>query len=545
MMEDQNPDTRLSPRRGSMLGAAILALGLACMLSRVLAKMWFGWFPGWYRPDLGYYDRLTAGDSYYTHGPLVLVVSMGLIYVVLARSSIAAKPQKGVGWLVTGLSLAIYAFGSLVDSNLVRSMGWIASMFGIVTIFWGYPGLRRLWFPILFLVFMIPQQFWLISDMTLALKLLVTQWAVQAVCLLGIAAERSGAQILLAGDKTLVVGSVCSGLRSLVLLTAFGSLFAYLCRLKGIWRVGMFLMTIPVALVTNTLRVIAIIIVAQVWDVPTATGAFHDASGFVALIVSLAMLLGIEVLLLWIAAKLGRPMDARPAFLDPTRRPEAGQFGKLMSQVSGPSAWAIGALGIVLGLSAWWLDRPAPSMWNQHTAACALPDEIVVDGKALASRKIELDESVLTILQTRDYLYRRYTGLAEPIDVCIIFSHENPTSIHPPEVCLGAGGGETQLAGDTVITGIPGMPDVRCRELAIRNAGVLNYYMYTFKFGDSYTARFGSQQAWMFLKSRMGGDGSGALIRISTPADGDIDSARARVMSFMRVAMPQIDRTLK
>jgi hypothetical protein len=307
----------------------------------------------------------------------------------------------------------------------------------------------------------------------------------------------------------------------------------------------MFVMTIPVALATNTLRIIAIIIVAQIWDVPTATGAFHEASGFVALVVALAMLLGIEQLLLWIAAKLGRPMDARPALLDPARRAEPGQFRKLMGQVSGPSAWAIGVLGVVLGLGAWWVDRPAQSMWDQHIAADALPEEIIVDGKKLPSQKINLDENVLTILDTRDYLYRRYTGMAEPVDVCIIFSHENPGSIHPPELCLGAVGGETQLACDTSLTNIPGMSDTACRELAIRNSGQLNYYVYTFKYGSSYTARLSTQHVWMFLKSRLGGDSSGALIRVSTPANGDIDAARKRVMDFMRVALPQIDRALK
>lgn len=527
------------------MGGVVVIVGLVCLLSRVLAKMWFGWFPGWYRPDLGIYDRLTAGDSYYTHGPLVLAVSLGLTLVLLSRSAIIARPQKGIGWLVTGLSFALYLFGSLVDSNLVRSAGFVTSLLGIVVVFWGYPGLKRLWFPIAFLVFMIPQQFWLISDMALSLKLLATVWAVKAASVMGIVAEWSGAQILLAGDKTLVVGNVCSGLRSLVVLTVFGSLFAYLCRLQGLWRVGMFLMTMPVAMVTNMLRVTAIIVVAQVWDVPTATGAFHDASGFVALLAALAMLLGIEALMLWIAAKLGRPMDARPSFLDPAHRSQPGQFRTLIGQVSGPSAWAIGVLGIVLGSTAWWLDRPAPSVWDQHTAAGALPKEILVNGQTLPSQKIDLDENVLTILQTRDYLYRRYASTGEPVDVCIIFSHENPTSIHPPEVCLGANGGETQLARDTSVTNIPGMADVGCRELAIRNSGQLNYYVYTFKYGGSYTARFGTQQAWMFLKSRLGGDSSGALIRVSTPANGDLDAARKRVMDFMRVALPQIDHALK
>ena len=523
-----------------------LVVGLCALFSRVLYKMWFGWFPGWIREDLGLYDRLVKGESYYTHGPLILMVSGIIIALLVARTRIPVKPRAWLGWICAGLSLLLYAAACLIDTNLVRSTALISLLGSLVLMLWGWAALKRLWFPIAFLLFMVPQQMWLISDLNLSLKLRATDWAVEGVKLLGIVASRSGAEVLLSGGKTLVVGNVCSGLRTVISLLAFGALYAFVCRLPGLWRLGIFALALPVALVSNGLRIISIILVAHIWGVEVATGAYHDNSGIVVFILAFLAMFGVEKFVLLAARKLGRPINDAHLYAGARlSEEERGQWRRMLAAAGNRNALVVGVLGIVLGLGAWWLERPRPAVWVGNVAAGALPANLEVEGKSLYSTNIELSEDVLTILGTRDYLYRQYWGLVEPVDMCIIFSRDNPTSTHPPEVCLGAMGGETFLAQDVELDGIPGMGSLGCRELAIREGDQTNYYLYTFKFGNSYTARFGSQQAMLFVQSRFGAAMGGALIRVSTPVNGSLEEARARSMAFMKAAIPYLDKGLK
>jgi len=86
-------------------------------------------------------------------------------------------------------------------------------------------------------------------------------------------------------------------------------------------------------------------------------------------------------------------------------------------------------------------------------AAKALPPQITVGETQLTSSDMTLDPGTLTILNTSDYLYRKYSGLDRPVDICIVFSKDNPTSSHPPELCLAAGGGNIFHSRDVTLDG--------------------------------------------------------------------------------------------
>ncbi len=90
------------------------------------------------------------------------------------------------------------------------------------------------------------------------------------------------------------------------------------------------------------------------------------------------------------------------------------------------------------------------------------------------------------------------------------------------------------------------MADVNCRELGVQQNGQTAYYIYTFKYGPSYTGRFGKQQIMVLLKSRIFGNASGALIRVSTPMEAGEDMVQAgqRAKDFMRAALPYLDQGL-
>jgi exosortase/archaeosortase family protein len=80
-------------------------------------------------------------------------------------------------------------------------------------------------------------------------------------------------------NAELVIGAQCSGVNSLIALVSLMVLVAYL--LNGpIWsRVALVLLSIPLALLGNILRVATLLFVARLWGANAAFIFYHDYSG--------------------------------------------------------------------------------------------------------------------------------------------------------------------------------------------------------------------------------------------------------------------------
>ena len=57
-------------------------------------------------------------------------------------------------------------------------------------------------------------------------------------------------------DASLLIGNPCSGLRSLISFLALGAIFAYFLKASKVKKFSLFLLAIPVALISNIIRVI-------------------------------------------------------------------------------------------------------------------------------------------------------------------------------------------------------------------------------------------------------------------------------------------------
>ena len=145
-------------------------------------------------------------------------------------------------------------------------------------------------------------------------------WGVTLADALGVIIERSGNRVFIGNIdpeikiKTLVIANVCNGLRTLISMLAFGSLYCYVCRLRGLWRLGLFAMTVPVAVVANSVRIVSLILVADIWTPEVATGAYHDWSGIFIFVLAFLMMFGIEWIVLWARKAAGRPAEVLPLF---------------------------------------------------------------------------------------------------------------------------------------------------------------------------------------------------------------------------------------
>lgn len=539
-----NPPNK--PRWQRALPWVLLATGLVAAYAMNFYEMWQRWFPAWKRTHYSLYDRFMEGESYYTHGPLVPVVSVIMAILLIRHTRIPVKRRPVVGGLLLGGSLLFHLVSCLARVNFASGFSLIGVLAGLVLMLWGTTALRRLWFPVAFLFFMVPLPEVSIARMNFSLKMLAADTGVRIANILGIVAERSGNQVFLEGGKQLVIANVCNGLRTLISLVAFGALYAYVCKLRGVWRLGLFAMSVPVAVVSNSIRIVALIAVAHVWTTEVATGFFHDFSGLMIYAVAFGMMFGLERLVLAARGWAGRPATVVPLFHGIERDPDdEEQWPRMVRTAATPRGWTAVALVAVTAVMAIHLSRAVPPTWTGRVASGAVPEELTVDGHLLHSYDMELDELTLTILETRDYVYKRYVRAgAPPTDFCMIFSEDNRKGTHPPDLCLEGGGQDIVARGDVAIEGVKGAGTIRCRELVVQHGGVRYYHLYTYRFGDRYTPSFWEQQISIFLNSLLNRNASGALIRVSTPIERDVDEARRRAKVLLSAAVPYLERAL-
>ncbi|MFH1778858.1 MAG: exosortase/archaeosortase family protein [Candidatus Omnitrophota bacterium] len=242
--------------------------------------------------------RFLEADSYYSHGFLVPLVFLFLIWTKredLKKSKIAPL-NVGLFLLIPALLLHLIAYRWGI--NFVSGFSFIIALFGLLLYLFGREVTRHLAFALCFLVFMVPLPQVMIIHISFKMKIFAAQVATSVINLMGIQAVRDGSKVILP-NTALTIGDPCSGLRSLISLTALGALYAYLAKLSRFRRIVLFLVSIPLALLANIIRIVLLLIVAFVYGSKVATGKFHDISGILLFVIALTGLIIAGRILSW------------------------------------------------------------------------------------------------------------------------------------------------------------------------------------------------------------------------------------------------------
>lgn len=217
-------------------------------------------------------------DTYYSHGFLVPFISLFIIWLKRSElSNLRVKPL-GSGWLFFIPAIIVYIFSALWEINFLAGFSLIPVLIGIILITLGKEYLKKLMFPILFLIFMIPLPSVAIANLSFRLKIFAAQVSTAIVNRIGVPAIREGS-IIRTIHSQLMVEDPCSGIRSLIALIALGALMAYFSRMSRIKMTILFLSSIPIAVGSNVIRIIALTLVSEIYGFQYATGWFHNTMG--------------------------------------------------------------------------------------------------------------------------------------------------------------------------------------------------------------------------------------------------------------------------
>jgi exosortase len=228
-------------------------------------------------------------DPDMSHGFFVPLVSAFLVW--RRRDELMAIKPRPNWW---GLVLVLYGALQLYIATLGAELflartAFVITLFGAVWMLGGTLMLRKLFFPLFLLFFMVPIPAVIYNRITFPLQLLASRLAGDALALLGVPVLREG-NILELPEQRLSVVEACSGIRSLLTLTYLSLIYGHFFEKNNWIRAALFVSTVPIAIVANASRVTVTGIITE-WKPELAEGFFHTAQGWVIFMVSLLSLI--------------------------------------------------------------------------------------------------------------------------------------------------------------------------------------------------------------------------------------------------------------
>lgn len=300
-----------APARPNLWKPLTIVAALAFVYASVLTKLGYDWWT----------------DENYSHGLLIPFIIGYLLWS--ERDGFRRTPQRASTlWGGAAIACAVLMLwaGTAGAELYIQRLSLLLMLAGIVVYFWGFSVLRHAFVPFVLLFLALPVPTIVFNKIAFPLQLFASRCAVWAMQAFDIPVLRQGNVIELMPlgareTKKLEVVEACSGIRSLMTLVTLAVVFAYFTyptngdvdadgdggdaaswtrtlRSYGFWRsMLLVLAAVPVAILTNALRVSGTGVLARYYGTKVADGFFHSFSGWVVYIVAFLLLFGIGWLL--------------------------------------------------------------------------------------------------------------------------------------------------------------------------------------------------------------------------------------------------------
>jgi exosortase D (VPLPA-CTERM-specific) len=477
----------------------------------------------------------------YSHGIIIPVLSAYLIW--RRRAELRDLPFTGswLGLALIALGLVLRFVGQVTTMQTIQHYAFLIVLYGLILALTGPVIFRRLWMPLLILVFAVPLPSFFNNELSLQLQFLSSELGVWVIRAAGISVLLEG-NIIDLGNYQLEVAEACSGLRYLLPLMTLAFIVAYLFR-GPVWKRSIiFLVSIPVTVVMNSLRIGFIGITVEHWGTAMAEGALHDFEGWLVFMLSTATV----VLTAFCLARIGRSKVVwRDAFQlgGATVRGNPDTASQGVARQSVPRPFAAAAVLVLVGAVA-GLALPAPrTTFPTRTSF----DEFPTTLGEWVGRRDTLQNKYLDALRLDDYVladYRGPGGLPVNFYAAYYQTQDSTRAIHSPHDCIPGGGWEiTKFEQRAFVS--PGAGDTFKVNRAVVQLGAnrqIVYYWFDERgrhLTNEYVARW-----YLFWDALTRHRTDGALVRFVAPLpvgvrESDVDE---RIMNLARYIEPSLSR---
>ena len=232
-----------------------------------------------------------------------------------ALAAAAVRPSW-LGTVVVGVALLVHVVGYRSQLPRLSIASVPVALWGLSLAVWGPRVARILAFPCAYVLLAFTNS--LLVELTMPLRLMASRLAVLLLQGVGIGASNNGTVVFAAagGGFQFDVEEGCSGLRSLVTMTALAAPYAYFTMSTNVRRLALFALSVPLAMLANALRIFSLGVVAEGIGMRLAMSLYHDFSGYLVFFLSLLLLIGAGSI-------LNQDWRARLCALKPRRRSAA------------------------------------------------------------------------------------------------------------------------------------------------------------------------------------------------------------------------------
>ena len=244
--------------------------------------------------------RYIATQSWTTeqgsHGPLVLASGAWLLFNQWRQvSHLQVRPPLWQVIVVIVPLLVLYAVARIAAVIEIEVYALYFVLVATLFAFVGFEVMKRLWFPIFYLIFVVPLPDTLISFFTNPLKIWISSTAVSVLYAAGYPIASAGVAIQI-GQYQLLVAAACAGLNSLITLSALTVFYVYLTH-RSNWKYMLLLSVtvVPVAIFSNFMRVLILILLTYHAGEAAAQGFLHNFSGLFTFGIALASIYLIDI----------------------------------------------------------------------------------------------------------------------------------------------------------------------------------------------------------------------------------------------------------
>lgn len=251
------------------------------------------------------------------HGPLIIAAALYLVWQSRHKLRVLnGTPAPVVGWACLLFGLVMMFISRTQDVLTFEAASILPVLTGEALILGGWALFRILLFPIVFLIFAVPAPDWAIDSLTVPLKVMISDAVTELLYRLEYPIAQNGVMIMV-GTYKLMVKDACSGMNSIFALSAIGVFYVYAFRWQSKVRAILLLLAIiPITIIANFLRVLALVLMAYYNGAGSIEGFFHDATGIALFVVALLLVFiwdGLLGLAMGVARLTRRRLEPAPA----------------------------------------------------------------------------------------------------------------------------------------------------------------------------------------------------------------------------------------
>jgi exosortase D (VPLPA-CTERM-specific) len=482
----------------------------------------------------------------YSHGSLIPIITLFLIWqkkdalAAMGAGTSLVGPAGWVGALIVLGGILVGLIGELSTIYLIIQYGFLMTILGVAMSLVGFRGLKLIWAPLLYLVFMVPLPSFLYANLSAELQLISSELGVAFVRWFNIPVFLEGNVIDL-GIYKLQVVEACSGLRYLFPLMSFGYLSAYLYR-GPVWhRLVLFLSTIPITIVMNSFRIGVIGVAVDRWGIEMAEGALHFFEGWVIFMACVAILF----LEIWLFVRF---TGGKRSFTDSFRIELPDRSNGWMPKLGGTPTrpWLAAVVVLILATVGSLAIAQRTETVAQRESLEAFP----MQHGNWFGKGIPLEKQIVEALKLTDYVNVNYAKPDDrmPVNLYAAFyaSQRKGEAVHSPRSCIPGGGWQIESVKRRTVSDVTqadGQP-LEVNRVIIAKGPVRQVVYYWFaQRGRNLTNEY-LVKWYLFWDGMTRNRTDGALVRLVTPVRPNEDTSVAdkRLVSLLKTIYPKIGR---